>query len=551
MDSRGGPSARLRLTAAALLLSWACTPSDDPSPVLVTKALNDFLEAWNARDEKTMVRMLARPLSPERVARILGRVDGGLVESLEVEKTGAISLAGRRATATYTVTYVSKASSRPVSLHGALTLVRDERDAWRVEWSRSHMWPGIAGAVGLGVRTRPPPRGRILDRKARVLARGSTKRRRYPFGTLAGSVIGHVGRTGGSSGVEEAYDAMLSGRAKMKLVAEDKRGRVLRVLGARRGRPGRSVRLTLDVSVQRVTERALASTVGGAVVLDPRSGHVLATVGSGAFDPNNYVGSSGIQPFNRALFGLYPPGSALKVLTATAALDSKKVTTATKVTGPAEWRGVRNFESGEFGSIDFPTALHFSVNTAFAQVARKLGPRLLYRYANRFGFNRPPKTVGAATPRFPFPRDEGDLLWSAIGQAQVLATPLQMAAIAATVANDGVRVEPRLSFSEDKVEERVMSRRTARILTTLMEGVVRGGTGTAAQISGVRVAGKTGTAEVDVAGERRNHAWFISFAPTGRPRVAVGVVSEFGGVGGEVAAPLARAILQGALPLTR
>jgi peptidoglycan glycosyltransferase len=124
-----------------------------------------------------------------------------------------------------------------------------------------------------------------------------------------------------------------------------------------------------------------------------------------------------------------------------------------------------------------------------------------------------------------------------------------MATIAAAIANGGVRMEPRIARSEPKSGERVIRRRTARTLTRLMEGVVEGGTGTAARISGVRVAGKTGTAEVDVAGERRNHAWFICFAPVGAPKVAIAVVSEYGGVGGQVAAPIARSILTSVLPL--
>jgi peptidoglycan glycosyltransferase len=126
-----------------------------------------------------------------------------------------------------------------------------------------------------------------------------------------------------------------------------------------------------------------------------------------------------------------------------------------------------------------------------------------------------------------------------------------MASIAATIANDGRRMEPRIALGAKPSGSRVVSAPTAATMTTLMEGVVQGGTGVGAAISGVRVAGKTGTAEVDVGGERRNHAWFIAFAPAGDPRIAVAVVSEYGGIGGRVAAPLARAILTSVLPLVR
>jgi peptidoglycan glycosyltransferase len=142
-------------------------------------------------------------------------------------------------------------------------------------------------------------------------------------------------------------------------------------------------------------------------------------------------------------------------------------------------------------------------------------------------------------------------MWGSIGQAQVLATPLEMGTVAATVANHGVRMEPRIALSEASEGSRVMDRGTARTMTKLMTSVVEGGTGVGAQISGVQVAGKTGTAEVDIEGVRMNHAWFICFAPARTPKIAVAVVSELGGVGGEVAAPLARGILQSVLPLVR
>lgn len=242
----------------------------------------------------------------------------------------------------------------------------------------------------------------------------------------------------------------------------------------------------------------------------------------------------------------------MKVMTAAAALETGAVTPDTRLTGPAEYKGVRNFESGEFGSLSFASALQNSVNTAFAQVAEKVGPRRLTRVAELFGFNREPEmALAAARSSFPFPEDEGDLLWSAIGQAQTLATPLEMASIAATIANNGRRMEPRITLGAAPSGERVVSTGTAKTMTTLMESVVDGGTGVGAAISGIRVAGKTGTAEVDVGGERRNHAWFICFAPADDPKVAVAVVSEYGGVGGQVAAPLARAILTSVLPLVR
>jgi penicillin-binding protein A len=221
------------------------------------------------------------------------------------------------------------------------------------------------------------------------------------------------------------------------------------------------------------------------------------------------------------------------------------------LTGPAEYQGVRNFESGAYATLDFATAVRNSVNTAFAQVALDLGARRLIRYAELFGFNSDPAMpLDAAEPSFPFPEDSSDLMWGSIGQAQDLAAPLQMATVAATVANGGKRMEPRSSLHDPKEGTRVLKKSTANELALLMESAVNSGTGTAARISGVRVAGKTGTAEVDVGGRRRNHAWFITFAPIDSPRVAMAVVSEYGGIGGQVAAPIAGSIYAGVLPLT-
>jgi cell division protein FtsI/penicillin-binding protein 2 len=242
----------------------------------------------------------------------------------------------------------------------------------------------------------------------------------------------------------------------------------------------------------------------------------------------------------------------MKVVTAGAALDTGVVKPSTQLTGPAEYQGVRNFESGAYASLDFASAVRFSVNTAFAQVALDLGAKRLIKYAKLFGFNREPvMPLEAARSSFPFPENAGDLMWGSIGQAQDLATPLQMASVVATVANDGVRMEPRSSLHDPKEGARVLRKKTATELSLLMEGAVNGGTGTNARISGVRVAGKTGTAEVDVHGERKNHAWFVTFAPVEAPAMALSVVSELGGIGGQVAAPIAQSIYTGVLPLVQ
>jgi penicillin-binding protein A len=576
--------------AAALILGSCTAGSNDGAqrwPSL-QQAAAEFFGAWRDGDHAAMNEamdtssaLLWNEAALDKLMR--SRLRAGAVTSFtaapgEVEQPAddAFEAAGARedpqpldADVPYRVTYESAASTAPIELAGALGFSFDaEAEEWRAGFDEDALWPGIEGAAGFKVTTRWPKRGAILDRSRKRLAAGPAGKRRYPFGSVGGSTIGHietvtkdtlaehegaaVGDLVGGSGLEEGLDDRLAGEPESQLIVVDGKGSNLEIVGGRDAVPGENVKVTIDIDVQRAAETAYGSTAGGAAVIDPRTGDVLAAVASGPFDPNGYVGAAGVEPFNRALVGRYPPGSAMKVVTASAALEAGVVTPSTTVTGPQEYKGVRNFESGEFGSISFATATQQSVNTAFAQVAEKLGARRMTRFAEAFGFNRvPDMPVEAAEPSFPPLEGLGDLMWASIGQAQVLATPLQMATVAGTIANDGKRMEPRIVGSDPKTGDRVVSRRTAREVTALMRAVVVGGTGTAANISGLDVAGKTGTAEVDVDGERKNHAWFICFAPAGNPKLAVAVVSEYGGVGGQVAAPLARQILQAVAPLIR
>lgn len=545
-----------------------------PSP---TGAVDAFVGSWESADAEEMLERIdessAQGWSESELQRWLDdTLAAGGIETFEVavgkievpEVESEEELDGLQTQAPYTISYASSAAAEPVELDGRLDLVYEEPEGWRVSWSEADMWPGIENAAGFDIDIKKAKRGAIVDRKGRVLAKGQAESRRYPYGSVAGSTIGHLepvskkeadegrdpGDLVGASGLEHGLEDLLTASSGGDLLVVDEAGRRLEVLG--RSPPGKpeDVKVTLDIEVQRAAENAYGSTTGGAVVIDPKNGDLLAVVSSSPFDPNNYVGVPDIAPFNRALSGTYPPGSSMKVVTASAALDTGTVKPSTEVTGPKEYKGVRNFESGEFGSISFATATQSSVNTAYAQVAEDLGAKKMFEYAERFGFNKKPTMpLDAATPSFPFPENLTDLMWGSIGQAQVLATPLEMATVAATVANGGVRMEPRIVTGDPPEGERAMSKKSARQMTTLMEAVVTGGTGTAANLGTPSVAGKTGTAEVFVDGGIKNHAWFICFAPSDDPKVAVAVVSELGGVGGQVAAPLARQILQAVLPL--
>lgn len=567
-------------TAAALVAATAaCT--HQPTLPRAADTVDAFIRGFNARDAKAIVATFGsrdrRRWPPARLRRVLrADLSQGDIVRFRMTRTGSVPQAAdgklRQATkpavthAPYQITYSSKAARRPVTLQGRLPVAYHD-GRWSIAWTKNLLWPGLTRAIGWRVAYRWPRRAAILDRHGRRIAVGGGSSRHYPFHASAGTSIGYLGSLApkdvaaaapghaagdlvGASGLEQGLERTLAGRPDSKLEIVARHDRVLETVGGNKGHPGHNVKTTLDMKVQAAAEAGYGAATGGAIVIDPRTGDLLAVVSSSPFDPTNYLGAAGVQPFNRALSGLYPPGSSMKVVTASAALDTGKVTASTQLSGPKEFRGVRNFESESFRSLSFAQATEFSVNTAFAQVALKLGARRLHRYADLFGFNRAPSLpAGAATSSFPMPQDESDLMWGAVGQAQDLASPLQMASVAATIANHGRRMDPRITFGTAPRGRQVVSRKTAATMTQLMELVVRGGTGTAANIPGVTVAGKTGTAEVDVNGAIKDHAWFVCFAPAQNPKVAVSVVVEYGGVGGEVAAPLARNILERVLPL--
>ena len=558
----------------ALPLFVACT--DEVTAPSTQGVLAGLARSWSETDAFGMVEAFddetKRAWPADELQSFLDEtLEAGAIQTVEVDPDPVVppevdseeELEGLEATTSYSITYTSDAAASPVELRGRLGLTLQD-GTWTVAWDENKMWPGIEGAAGFAVDVEEPTRGAIVDRNGKVLAKGPADSRRYPHDSVAGSTIGHLepvskqeataglkpGDLVGASGLEAALEEQLTAASGGDLLVVDEAGESIEILGSQpSGQPER-VKVTLDINIQRAAENAFGSTTGGAVVMDPSTGDLLAVVSSSPFNPNNYVGAEGVDPFNRALSGTYPPGSAMKVVTASAALDTKTVTPTTTVTGPKEYKGVHNFESGEFGSISFSVATQNSVNTAFAQIAEELGADRMTAYAESFGFNQKPEMpLDAATPSYPYPDTLTDLMWSSIGQAQVIASPLQMATVAATVANDGIRMEPRILMDDQATGERAMSKKSARQMTKLMELVVTGGTGVAANLGAPTVAGKTGTAEVSVDGKIENHAWFICFAPSDDPEVAVAVVSEFGGVGGQVAAPLAREILQAVLPL--
>ncbi|MDP9401174.1 MAG: penicillin-binding transpeptidase domain-containing protein, partial [Actinomycetota bacterium] len=351
----------------------------------------------------------------------------------------------------------------------------------------------------------------------------------------------------GVSGLERVLDERLAGRPGGALLAG---GRVLARTEPRAARP---VRTAIDPSLQRASVAALGDRLGGVAALRPATGEVLALAGL-------------------ALDGLQPPGSTFKIVTLAAALEARVTTPRARfpVQTAATLSGVelQNANGEACGGV-LGAAFAHSCNSVFAPLGARLGARRLVAAAERFGFNRPPGLPGAATSTIPRAAELGDELAvgsTAIGQGRVLATPLQMAWTAATIAADGRR--PRLTAEpRDRAAPgpAVLDPHTAAAVTRMMERVVGEGTGRQAALPGVRVAGKTGTAELrttqgtcpaapDPAGcatsaddTTDTDAWFAAFAPARRPEVAVGVLLVRAGTGGDTAAPAARLVLEAAL----
>ncbi len=420
-------------------------------------------------------------------------------------------------------------------------------------------------------------RGTIRTADGELIA-GSTRlsggryRRRYPLGELFGHPVGYAFTALGRSGLERFYNDRLTG-VRTELV-----GVVDSLLD--RPRVGQDLETTLDAKVQGIATRALKaapSGKGAVVALDVKTGAVKVMASVPGFDPNGLDDRAtfrrlstdeGSTPlFERATQGLFPPGSTFKVVTAAAALDSGRFTPDSQLSGRngVAISGVplQNFGGEDFGSIPLTLALTKSVNTVFGQIGEQLGKRRMERYMTRFGFDAfppvdlPRDQLSRSGERLngrliPPTSDRVDVGRMAIGQDKLLVTPLQMASVVQAVANGGVRMEPYLvekAFDADgrtrldhdpQAARRVMSARSAAQLTTMMKSVVREGTGTAAALSGIEVAGKTGTAELNANG--LNDLWFVGFA--GDHAVAVMVERVQGGQGGTVAAPIAKQVLE-------
>ena len=517
------------------------------------RAATDFVAAWERGD----VRAMHAELSDEARSRY---------------PLARFRRAYRRAAATATLTAVEADDPEdagggevtiPVvldtrvfgSLRGELAVPVSDG---AVDWEPWLVFPELRDGERLSRTSVPPVRATLRSRDNKVLAEGEAPSRTSPLVGIADSIAGRMEPEEtagerralyargfppdwpvGQSGLEEVFEKRLRGRPGGELVAGG------RVMARARPRRASTVETTIDTRLQEAAVVGLAGRLGGVAALDPRNGEIRALAGIAFSAPQ-------------------PPGSTFKIVTTTAALERRvvKPTTEFPVESNAVIDGVElENANGEFCGGTFRNSFAHSCNSVFAPLGVEIGAEALVETAERFGWNAPatiPGEVPSTLPSAPDIDTPLEVASTAIGQYQTLATPLQMASVAQTIATRGVRYPPTLSAGERPQGTRVTSRRVARTIGSLMVDVVAYGTGTAAAIPGVRVAGKTGTAELEdtrdpETGETlppdptNTDAWFAAYAPAGRPEIVVGVMLVRAGAGGATAAPAARVVLDAAL----
>ena len=432
-----------------------------------------------------------------------------------------------------------------------------------------------------------------------VLARNVPKKtgdqtlyfRTYPTHGLASQTVGYSTQGRSRAGLERSQNAYLTASNANLGTLFDKLGDKLKGATVK----GNNLVLNIRVNAQKIAETALRGKCGAAVVIDPRTGAVEVMASSPGYDPNQVESPNGFSKIlhapgacpgssspllNRATQGLYPPGSTFKTVTAAAALDSGVYTSESKFFDPGycEEYGQRVSNAGDpeaperFGNVNFVQAYQHSINAVFCEIGKKLGAKRVLDKAKDFGFySLPPLELpsnemassgeyDATSHRLFEDAGKADPGRLAFGQDKLLTTPLQMALVAAAVANGGKMMEPHLVKKvtgpgggnlvrvKPHVWKTAMKPETAAALNVMMQAVVAGGTGTPAAIPGVKVAGKTGTAET---GEKNVYdAWFIFFAPADNPVVAGAVVVEHSvnGFGGPTSGPIAKQLMEAILP---
>ena len=436
--------------------------------------------------------------------------------------------------------------------------------------------------------------------------------RNYPGGAIAAHLLGYVGEISaeqlerpefsdlhqgsvvGQYGVEKSYDRYVRGQAGQKSVEVDALGHEKKAAVVEKPQAGNDLYLTVDIRLQKVAEELLGEESGAIVALDPTNGDILAMVSRPAFDPNvlsreltpkqwvDIVQDEGRPLNNRASQGQYPPGSTFKVPMAVAALETNTMSPSSTVycNGGYQFgrRVYHDWKASGHGAVDLHTALVHSCDVYFYTVGQRMGIDVIADFGKEFGLGQGtgvelPSERPGIMPSTSWKQQAKNEAWlpgetisAAIGQGYVTVTPLQMASLIGTVANDGVSFRPRLvqavmdrttgnlqelpAVPRGKVKAKA---ETFRIIKEALADVVKVGTATKAQSSLVTIGGKTGTAQVaalrsgpeqEIPKKFRDHAWFVAFAPVESPKIAVAVLAEHMGHGGAAAAPLAKEVIE-------
>jgi len=426
--------------------------------------------------------------------------------------------------------------------------------------------------------------------------------RQYLHGRAASHVIGYLGRLNpqqaknpdyrdvprsafiGQWGIEKIYDKDIRGIAGGKIIEVDATGREINSFGEKEAIKGNDIKLTIDIDLQKKAEEALRDKAGAVIAIDPNTGNILVLASNPSFDPNLFVRGISYEKWerfindpkkpllNRAMQSQYPPASTFKIITAIAALEEGVITENTEMLCkggiPLGGRLFKCWKEGGHGVINFKRAIVESCDVYFYELGKKLGVDKIAEYALRFGLGNPlglnlaeeksgvvPTTAWKRTAK----NEEwflGETLITAIGQGYISATPLQMATLISAVVNGGKIYKPNLlndGRAAEILKEVNVRAETLEAVKKALVGVVAepGGTGYRAHSNLVSIGGKTGTAQVlgskwgkHLPAKYRDHAWFVAFAPTEEPQIAIAVFVEHGGFGGAEAAQIAKAVIE-------
>ncbi|WP_392486065.1 peptidoglycan D,D-transpeptidase FtsI family protein [Haloimpatiens sp. FM7315] len=414
-------------------------------------------------------------------------------------------------------------------------------------------------------------RGIIYDRNMKPLAEssknGTKQERKYLYDDLFAHVIGYEDEKYGLTGIEKKYDKYLAAIDTIDIY------NVFNFKNKEGNKKGYNLVTSLNYELQKSAYDLLGDNKGSVVALNPKTGEVLAMVSKPSFDPNSLDENweainknQDVPLLNRAVSGMYPPGSVFKVITSVSALEnignirSRSINDKGRLVFNQNEK-LSNYNGEVLGPINFKEAFVHSSNVFFGQIGIDLGNEKLKETAEKFCFNKTIPSDGVTIDNSRFPQyksyEIGNVAQSAIGQSGVLATPIQMGLVAATIANDGIMMKPKIvnkvvnskgniikTFGEEEVSQ-ITSSENASLIKNFMRETVLRGTARAANDSKVEICGKTGTA--DHKDGSTPHSWFIGFAPLNNPQIAIVVMVENGGTGGGAATKIATKLINKAV----